>query len=611
MIPEERTLVENVETHLTQLQGRMCSMPSDEALLRVIQLMDGTAANIREIFNARRPLLSIPTELLQIIMAFIPDAVKSDMLRPVWDAEMYDTAMIIPISQTCRRLRQVALGCPALWTSITEGPPSRARLFAQRSRGMPLELFLPVGRISEYVPADVAKDLRNRLRVLHVRDSAGRITRDALQDILTEGLLPHLESLSVQFYEHPDPSEEESEQWGYFHDVPDYTYPEYVPRLRRVCLELCYLDTPGFLFPVTHLAIKNVDYFYAQSKIQRILAFCDTLESLHLEDVRDYPDPLQPDPPFAFDCQTPRTLHACRRLRRVALLKMNGHLASYILSQVLADQDGLALQLHHLRTPLDPVLPRDLLAGTSLLNIGRYPYRSSTDVDYSFLWGMTASGPRRTYRATTATLLDTVAPLLRGGPQALGTVRELWLTDVPPSTGRQKDLLATESALLLKKTIAAMPALDTFVLANQMQIDWMCARPSLALLPDMRDAVSWPPITTLRIVYGYRPEVRNVQNQNAWPWPKLVPVPVPVLILAGILCELASGAYDYLEHLVLEIPHRVSVNQGELARLREHFVTAEVKVMDDMPEMDLPAYCVEPGAWPKSVKSEPWPSTLW
>lgn len=190
-------------------------------------------------------------------------------------------------------------------------------------------------------------------------------------------------------------------------------------------------------------------------------------------------------------------------------------------------------------------------------------------------------------------------------------MRELWLTDVPPSTGRQKDLLPAESALLLKNAIATMPALDTFVLVNQMQVDWMCARPSLALLPDMRDAVSWPPITTLRIVYGYGPEVRNVRNhwQDAWPFQKLVPV--PLLILAGILGELASGAYDYLEHLVLEIPHRVSVNPGELAQLREHFVTAEVKVMDDMHEMDLPAYCVEPAAWPKSVKPEPWPSTLW
>ncbi len=120
----------------------------------------------------------------------------------------------------------------------------------------------------------------------------------------------------------------------------------------------------------------------------------------------------------------------------------------------------------------------------------------------------------------------------------------------------------------------------------------------------MRNANTRPPITTLRIVYGYGPELRSLQNHNVW----LSRIP---LVLAGILDELASGAYDYLEHLVLEIPHSVSVNPGELARLREHFVTAEVKVMDNMPEMDLPSYCVEQAAWPKSVKSEPWPSRLW
>ncbi len=159
---------------------------------------------------------------------------------------------------------------------------------------------------------------------------------------------------------------------------------------------------------------------------------------------------------------------------------MNGPLASFILSQVLADQTGLALQLHDLRTPLNPVPPHDLFTGTSLLNIGQHPHRPSADVDYSFLWGITASGPRRTYRATTATLPDVVAPLLQEGSQVHTTVRELWLTDVPPSTGPQKD-----SVLLLKNTIAAMPALKTSVLANQMQVGWMCAGPSLTLLPDV------------------------------------------------------------------------------------------------------------------------------
>ncbi len=274
-------------------------------LLRVTQLMDGTAANIREVLNARRPFLSIPTELLQIIMTFIPDAVESDMLRPVWDAEMYDTAMIIPISQTCRRLRLVALGCPALWTSITEGPPSRSRVFGQRSQGVPLELFLPVGRIVEHVSADVAKNLSSRLQVLHVRDCAGFITTGFLEDILMGGLLPHLESLSVTLYEHPlaEPDWVEIQQWAYFHCLPSYTLPENVPRLRRVSLDLCYLDCPSLLSSITHLAIKNVGYSssHAHSSIRRMLALCDSLQSLHLEEIRIHPaDPLEPDPVFNF-----------------------------------------------------------------------------------------------------------------------------------------------------------------------------------------------------------------------------------------------------------------------------------------------------------------------
>ncbi|KAL1940633.1 hypothetical protein VTO73DRAFT_8068 [Trametes versicolor] len=601
MTPEEHSVVESIQTLLAQIKEQTRSIISHEAFVRVTQLMFSATTDLCEVSNARRPLLSMPTELLQNIMAFIPDAEvapSSNVLPPIWHAAVYNTVMIIPISQTCRRLRQVALGCPTLWTSLTDGPPAlarrRARIFAQRSQTAPLKVYLPIGRGDRaYDLTDIVEgspSLPWPVQELHVADLPSYNTKEDLERLFAARPVPLLESLSVQFCDNPLNHEDQ-----YHFGVPGLM-PEHVPRLRRLYLGSCDLVNRDIMGSLTHLALHSIAVNHVHKKIESILSACLVLESLHLEQIEDLFSPPEPPPEevtvHEFYHRKPRALPSCRRLRRVTLLKMYGYLASFIVSLVLSDQRGLALQLHGIKTSPNPQLPDDLLIGTSQLAIGRYLCRC--DLYRSIPWGITAVTPERTFHSSAAALEDATAPLGSDGP--LMSVHELWLVDLPSAGPDEEDVPPEDldAALMLKATIESMPALETVVLANHIQLAWMStARPSLHLLPDIRSAVSWPSISTLRIVYGYGPDVQD---------PRSLPVDmhalVPPLDLTALLEELASGAYDYLEHLVLEIPPFFRVDPRDIERLRGNFETAEVRVVDKMPGIALPEYCVEPEVRP-------------
>ncbi|EIW65266.1 uncharacterized protein TRAVEDRAFT_42644 [Trametes versicolor FP-101664 SS1] len=220
---------------------------------------------------------------------------------------------------------------------------------------------------------------------------------------------------------------------------------------------------------------------------------------------------------------------------------------------------------------------------------------------------MSVCGSRRTLRTATKTLEEVADPLLENAATALTDARELWLADVSSPTAHPPSPSQISS---LKTIVAAMPRLDTVVLANHFQAVWAeGGRPSLFLLPDARDARVRPSITTLRIVHGYGPHLRE-----DWEMPRDGSAPVmPPLDLTGLVDELASGAYDYLEHLVIEVPGHLrwmDVDGGDIARLRTHFKTTQVRMVEETPTMALPEYCVERSAWPPDV-NDPWPHRIW
>ncbi|KAL1940632.1 hypothetical protein VTO73DRAFT_8067 [Trametes versicolor] len=605
MDPEDHTLVEIVETFVAQLKQQTCTIfRSEAALLRIRHCMAESAADVQALLNARRSLLSLPTELLQNIMTLIPDAIPPPFLsrkRPVWHVGMYDTTMVILISQTCRRLREVAVACSSLWTDLADRPRPLTQSLTQGTGGLPLNACLPVHRTRNYDLTAMAEDLPRRVRELHVGYLSYADT-DIILHHMFSSPLPTLETLCVHFGLTEHPLDEEG---GYTFTLPLTT--ACVPNLRRLYLYSCDLVSSSILSSLTHVALHDIQIRHLHTRIESVLSACGALQFLHLDRLTDQAHLY--GAPRGFSLPTPAALPSCRRLRRVSLTSMDRYLASYLCSLICADQAELVLQLHEIWSPegCDLVRPSQsqFPGGVSRLAVGRYPFLN--DPEDFYVWGMSACGSRRTLRTTTRSLSEVAKPLLQDATAALADVRELWLADIATPTTHP---LSPKQIASLKAVITSMPRLDTIILANHFQSTWAeGGRPSLFLLPNAHETPVRPSITTLRIVHGYGPHLRET-----WEMPLDGSEPVmPPLDLTGLVDELASGAYDYLEHLMIEVPSHLQwmdVDGGDVARLRAYFKTMQVRVVDETPTMALPEYCVEPSAWPRDV-NDPWPRSIW
>ncbi|KAL1940621.1 hypothetical protein VTO73DRAFT_8056 [Trametes versicolor] len=549
----------------------------------------------------------MPIEILLMIISHVPDLLAPDTMssfRRTWHIDVCDTRMLMPISQTCSQLRTTALDSPSLWTSVGGSSRRLSQLFLQRSRGLPLKVFLPNRTLyaDDLAFTDTVKNSLMRVRELDFGD----------QETLTPALehlfslpLPNLEILSVQFVEVAQPDDAD-ESGQYLFELP--LTQERLPRLRRLYLGACDLAAyDAVLSSLTHLALHVINVPSVDAMIAAILPECHSLQSLHLEEVEDQDDLFKPSDEHRC-LPTVSVVPSCRGLRRVSLLFMYNRLAFFILSLILADQPQLAVQLHKIYPDSDRSITMHhhrLLKNPSQIVIGRYPQPAERVPGGPYVWGMTASGSeQRTLRMVGETLDEVTGMLLKGDAVALVNVRELWLTDVSPAICDVPGMLPSADVAALSTLIKRMPALETVTLVNQFQAPWTGSSPSLHLLPSIHeDAVSVPRPTTVRIAYGYGPHVLNLWSSR----PDTTPAVRP-LYLTRILEELSSGAYGYIRHLVLETPPHVSVDAGDVDGLRAHCEVVEVRVVDETPTIALPAYCNEPAAWPSN---EPWPYRLW
>ncbi|KAI0353144.1 hypothetical protein OH77DRAFT_631288 [Trametes cingulata] len=583
----------------------------------IVQCMLETIAEIREFSNASRPLLRLPTELLCKIMSHIPTALHDGLRAPghrdssVWRHEFRDAAMIIPISQSCRQLRRIALDEASLWTGIAVGGPSRscAKLCADRSRGLPLQIFMSCAS-GEDALNGFSYGLLARSQDILVGKLARNDTQ-AVLDRLSSGPLPMLESLSLGFQNDKIADIEYNDQLT--------LTKECAPRLTRLSLISVDLVSPGLASSLTHLALDNFYKHGVYQGVERVLSVCCSLESLYL---RQFMDVNEPEPHPEYRLPTPRALPACRRLRRAVFESMYTYLASYILSLILSDQPQLAVQLRHVWDAKFFPVPLELFHGTTRLAIGRYSEIRGHPPPYpryvAFTWGITASGPQYTIRKTYSPDVDgfmMAAPIgAQTGlgatervllhPTVLAGVRELWLVDVSPSKKGHVAPPVASAQSLLRSMAARMPALETVVLVSESwELAWAGGPPSLRLLPDGRDpGFTAPRLNTLRVVHGFPlpPEYHLADGRLSGSDGSLD--------LSVILDDLSSGAYDYLVHLIIEVRRRDQIFKEQLAVLEEFFSTVQVRVTEQAPTMELPDYCVEPYAWPDKRL---WPMKCW
>ncbi len=144
------------------------------------------------------------------------------------------------------------------------------------------------------------------------------------------------------------------------------------------------------------------------------------------------------------------------------------------------------------------------------------------------------------------------------------------------------------------------------MLVNQFQAPWTGASPSLRLLTHAREGNghAGPRPSTVRIAHGYGKHVLHRWSERPDPTPAVTP-----LDLTSVLEELASDAYDYVRHVVIEVPYHVAVDAGDVEQLRKHCATVIVKVVNETPTrtVALPAYCEDPAM---GASNDPWPYNL-
>ena len=82
------------------------------------------------------------------------------------------------------------------------------------------------------------------------------------------------------------------------------------------------------------------------------------------------------------------------------------------------------------------------------------------------------------------------------------------------------------------------------------------------------------------------------------------------LDLSRMLGELETGAYGYLDTLLLEMRPGLDVSPEDLERLERHFATVERRYyVGRTPTMPLADYCVEPCGGSGGTRS--WLGSLW
>lgn len=189
----------------------------------------------------------------------------------------------ISITHVCRLWRQIALGCPRLWTHITPDLSSTwIAAFASRSKSVPLLVEIEVNHIANGTFQQHLSTNASRLRELSLGHDCDDEDVDEIASNLATTLstpAPLLRSLVLDF----DDIYLEEDLFG-----------GYTPQLRRLWLGA------GILVPPTSSLLPNLRYL----KMRTVTSFAVTLmllqqtpllETLHMGNFDEQPDNQFPD----------------------------------------------------------------------------------------------------------------------------------------------------------------------------------------------------------------------------------------------------------------------------------------------------------------------------
>lgn len=556
--------------------------------------------------NATQPLLKLPAEILGLILqTFLCSLeLRIDAFKPHWNCSVSDCSALIPVSHTCRRLREVVLSLPSVAKSIII-EHDMTKHYQEISQDIPLSMF-----ISLY--SNIGPSLRDfytaelhRVQELHLTS----LSHKAL-DFWTPLLslpAPRLRFLSL------------ASPRGIAWLPPNgalLPFPPQASELRYLTLNgVCFLPE-NHLDSLTHLALLDVHIPRTHSHLIKVLTRCPNLESLVLSNINEsLPSDLTRRPKIHLPS-----------LRRITLRKLGTRPLSFYL-ECLPRIPRRAYQL--LDYSFDNVLNRTFIPKyspnprTIRFTYHPQPPQGQRDDFYSgknSVASMTCLGSDGALHAVhpVSHPFSSVHDMLRdilGDRPSVASVREAWLVGfhptkaIPdgvgagnPNAPQWRSLRSPESeghhfSVAIRETVTSLPSLDTLVHVFRRTLE-----PNLFILPNAQSpAFVSRDLKTLRLVvcHGLPPYDSDSERHAD------VLAPRPTLSLAKVREGLASEQYAYLDTLVVQIAAHVVVDDFEILEVSKYVPTVKIERIAAVPELALPAFCREPAA------GSTWLGALW
>ncbi|KAF5341934.1 hypothetical protein D9611_001279 [Ephemerocybe angulata] len=219
----------NTQTHRTRLEERLLEL---EAEARAIKYYQNTLA----------PINCLPPEIISIIFLIVAERAPN-RFPSYRQGPSVDMSWLPCTTQVCRRWREIALSCPALWSHISFATPELTQLMLLRSKNTPISvtfvaLSWPGGKGYPRHIFDALSWQSHRLKSIELLNR-GNATFDYdtetiyLDDVLSNcsGPMPILESLRL------------SDQQGRGFKFPGRSFPDGTPALKYLEAHGCEISS--------------------------------------------------------------------------------------------------------------------------------------------------------------------------------------------------------------------------------------------------------------------------------------------------------------------------------------------------------------------------------
>lgn len=437
---------------------------------------------LKRTWNTRRPLVNLPEETLNQILSHIPDPAEGKFLRfdPHWKSESMDNIMLVPITQTCHRLREVALGNPLLWRhGCTKARQTTLPFILSRSQNVPLTIVL-----SDSTLPDIGRHIHDlcqsehlqRIRELHLCSGEESDSTRQFYSQFGCSLWPALERLTIHF--------------TFGHSRSLELVPEHMPRLRYLDMWFLPSQFPQIGFAaLTHLSVYTTIVQSTMGEdFVRFISTCSSLESLVLNLLNG--SPMVWGPPRV---RVPLPPTVLPRLRRVIFHDLESYMLNFYVSAfALHSRNEIAVQMlwsqyiRAIEIPWDDILPHHPSGSENAPLLVMLQHTSPVGELPSL--SVTAIGARTTVRVAAI-----IYPQLHQAAFLAG-VRDVWI-DFPQHPAH---------ITIISRTLVAIPALETVTFVAEYIQCRESAGPSLYVVPKRFERpMGSSRVRTLRFVLGF------------------------------------------------------------------------------------------------------------